>query len=71
MNWSDKLNQTELEHVIMATNKRGTLQAFRQSRQRQAIMAIEVTSINPNNPCKEICPECKAIAVKLGIESWK
>lgn len=66
--WADKLNKAELEHLIMATNNKGTLQAFKRNREEQIDMAIRVTALNPNKPCKEICPECRRIALKLGIE---
>jgi len=62
MNWAEKLNKTELDHVLNDA-KCNTLPQFKANRASQKEFAKQVNS-------KELCPQCKAIAVKIGIENW-
>jgi hypothetical protein len=58
MNWQKKLNKTELHHVHNDAGCK-TLDDFRQNRIGQKEL----------DPTKEVCYQCRHIAIKLGLES--
>jgi hypothetical protein len=59
MKWQNKLDVREMNHLRYATKGRMTIRDFKASREAQHKMS----------PDKEMCWDCKNIAVKLGIES--
>ena len=58
MKWQKKLTKKEIQHFRYATDGVATLEAFMESREKQRNMDMG----------KEVCWECRSIALKLGME---
>ena len=61
MNWKSKLTKTERKHL--SEHEIRTLNDIRITREKQA----EMRASTPGS--RELCYECKSIAIKLGIEN--
>lgn len=62
-----KLNKKEQTHFKYATNGVMTLWAFKENRVNQSkLQEID----NQVGLTRDVCIDCKRIAVKLGLENW-
>lgn len=63
--WTNKLTKAQIQHLLDA----GTLdiESFRKSREAQREMALVHAGVH-DKPL-ESCHECRAIAIRLGIET--